>query len=262
MSKKRISEFKNIEIHENLKDTSEFKSSMIIRVSAVKKVFENIDFRYSVFDDCYFRNCKFINCDFTGAQFKNSSYRGSDFIGCKFDYCRFNSVKITNSLLDNSQPGFENVALEFAQTLRVNFSQIGDTEGVNKAIKCELTATKIHLKKAAFSAESWYRDKYQGWERAKYLRKYFTFKLFDFVWGNGESLFKIFCSMIFVILLSSSILVFQGEVICKAFENSLVAFWGIETKTLPLTFAIPIVASRFILLGMFISVLVKRLSRR
>ncbi|BFT29920.1 hypothetical protein D210916BOD24_10960 [Alteromonas sp. D210916BOD_24] len=234
----------------------------MLRVSAVGKTFEKVDFRYSVFDDCYFRKCKFINCDFTGAQLKNSSFRSSEFVGCKFDYVRFNNTRITNTILDNNQPGFENVALEFAQSLRVNFGQIGDVVGVNKAIKHELMATKTHLKKGAFSSEGWYRDKYTSWERAKFVWNYLTFSTLDFIWGNGESLFKIFRTICLVIFASTLFSIVSGEALINSLQASVVVFLGLDTDALPSKLGIPLVFCRFVLLGMFVSVLVKRLSRR
>ncbi|MDC8829720.1 pentapeptide repeat-containing protein [Alteromonas gilva] len=234
----------------------------MLRVSAVEKTFERVDFRYSVFDDCYFRKCKFVNCDFTGAQLKNSSFRGSEFIGCKFDYCRFNNTRITNTILDNNQPGFENVALEFAQALRVNFGQIGDVVGVNKAIKHELMATKTHLKKGAFSSEGWYRDKYKSWDRAKFVWNYLTFSSLDFIWGNGESLVKVFRTICLVIFAATLLSILSGEILASSLQASVLVFLGLDSDALPLMLGVPLVLCRFVLLGMFLSVLVKRLSRR
>jgi hypothetical protein len=253
-----------IDVQFDTKNIDEFvcEKTQLLRVSGIAKTFENCNFKYCNIDDCYFRNCKFINCDFTGSQFKNSSFRGSQFVGCKFDYSRFSNTKITNTILDNNQPGFENVALEFAQSLRVNFGQIGDVKGVNKAINSELRATKIHLHKGAFSPESWYRDKYHGWERARYIYDYFVFSFLQLIWGNGESLRNIFCSMVFVILLATSISVFKGNEFVPTLVIAIQTFFGSAKDQLGASLDIFLIFSRFILLGMFVSVLVKRLSRR
>ena len=149
-----------IQFQNDVKDES-FDMSYFRLAAAVKRKFENVSFKYCIFDNCYFRNCKFIDCDFTGVQFIESSFRGSTFDGSKFDYARFNSTLITTSLIDRNLPGFENVALEFARSLRVNFSQTGNSNGVNRSIQAELDATKVHLRKAAWSKESYYRKKYQ-----------------------------------------------------------------------------------------------------
>ncbi len=233
-----------------------------LRVSAVKQTFEGVDFRYSTFDDCYFRNCKFIDCNFTGGQFKNSTFRGSEFTGSTFDYSRFSDTNISNSILDNCQPGFENVALEFSQSLRVNFGQIGDTVGVNKAIKAELSSTKVHLKKAAFSKEGWYRNKYSGIERLKYIWNYLAFCFFDWVWGNGESLFNVFLSMLAVIFFAALAIDAPFTELFESLVKSLQVFLGLKAPDIPLTVSLPLIFCRYVLLSLFISVLVKRLSRR
>lgn len=240
-----------------------FDKHIFTRVSAVSKTFEKVSFKYAVFDDCYFRNCKFIDCDFTGAQFKGASYRGSEFSGSRFDYARFNNTKITNSILDFNIPGYENVALEFAQSLRVNFGQIGDTLGVNKAIEAELKATKVHLSKAAWAKDGWYKKKYKGINRLKIIRDYITFNAFDFIWGNGESLYKLLRSIFIVISIILLNLLVEGYSFNAATSQSFSLFLGINTSVVESTGIVQFaISSRFILLGMFVSVLVKRLSRR
>lgn len=238
------------------------KKHNFLRVSAVRQTFDGVDFRYCTFDDCYFRNCKFIDCDFTGAQFKNSSFRGSEFNASKFDYARFSNTRITNSILDNCQPGFENIALEFSQSLRVNFGQIGDTVGVNKSIKNELDATKVHLKKAAFSKEAWYRDKYSGLNRLKSVWDYIVFCIFDWIWGNGESLLNVVLSMLAVIFFAALALDAPFGEFCESLINSLQVFLGQKVPDIPTTVSLTLIFSRYVLLGLFVSVLVKRLSRR
>ena len=239
-----------------------FKKHCFLRVSAVNQTFDSVDFRYSTFDDCYFRNCKFIGCDFTGAQLKDSSFRGSEFTASKFDYARFSNTRITNTILDNCQPGFENVALEFSQSLRVNFGQIGDTVGVNKAIKKELDATKVHLKKAAFSNEGWYRNKYSGLNRLKSIWVYLVFCLFDWIWGNGESLLNIGLSMLAVILIAALGIDAPFREISESLSKSFQVFLGQNVPDIPITISLPLIFCRYVLLGLFVSVLVKRLSRR
>ncbi|MFT7371834.1 MAG: hypothetical protein ACI9T9_000513 [Oleiphilaceae bacterium] len=254
----------DIEFCKNLESKQKFNKHIFKRVSAVKVVFENIEFLYTVFDDCYFRNCKFIDCKFTGAQFKNSSFRGSEFTGSTFDYARFNNTKITNKLIETNIPGYENVALEFAQALRVNFAQMGDYVGVNKAIKAELSATKVHLSKAAWGKDGWYKKKYVGFfDRVVAIKDYFIFSLFDFLWGNGESLPKLLRTIVIVVALLVSHIYMQGNELCISISSAFSIFLGVETNAvIGKSIVYLAVTGRFILMGMFVSVLVKRLSRR
>ena len=112
---------------------------------------------------------------------------GLKFTGCKFDYANFERTIIEGDVLDNCCPGWDNLKLKFARTLRVNFQQLGDSELANKAIKVELDATEIHLKKSWHSNESYYRKKYCGWKRVGKFFEWLKFQILDFIWENGEN---------------------------------------------------------------------------
>lgn len=259
LSRKTIFE---MEFNENQTD-EDYKFHVFQRVSAVDKVFRRVKFKFVVFDDCYFRNCKFEDCDFTGAQFRDSSFRGSIFPGSCFNYARFRHCKITPDLISRNIPGWENVALEFAQGLRVNFAQTGDVDGVNKAIKAELRATRVHLRKAAWSGETHYRNKYKGVARLAFGWKSIVFEVFEFIWGNGESLSKLFRTIALVIAACSLVYIGHDYEFETATTEALRSFLGTSTTDNVVPFLQEsMAASRFILLGLFVSVIVKRLSRR
>lgn len=259
LSRKTIFEMEFIEDQAD----KNYKFHIFHRVSAVDIVFKNVKFEFVVFDDCYFRNCQFEDCDFTGAQFKDSSFRGSIFPGSYFNYTRFRNCRITPNLISRNIPGWENVALEFAQGLRVNFAQIGDVEGVNRAITAELKATRVHLRKAAWSGETHYRNKYKGLTRFAFGWKSIVFEIFEFVWGNGESLSKLLRSIALVIAACTLIYMVNGYGFEKAASEATRSFLGTSTTQNIVPFLKEFMtASRFVLLGLFVSVLVKRLSRR
>lgn len=231
--------------------------------AARKNHFRAVSFKYCVFEDCYFRDCRFEDCDFTGAVFRNSVLRGSTFDGSRFDYCRFAHSLVPVSILERHMPGYENVALELARSLRVNYAQVGDSEGVNRAISAELRATRTHLEKVAWSNESYYRNKHRGFERAVKVLEYYWFFVLDFVWGHGESLPKLLRTIalaygILVIFLYRS----SGGFLSAARDAFLLA-WGnyAAAAQIPMAAAI-ILALRTLVLGLFVTVLVRRLSRR
>ena len=138
----------------------QFINHLFVRLVAKGKRFSKVDFKYSIFDTAYLRNCTFDSCDFTGCRFIDTNLYGSTFTGCKFDYSNFERTLVTSDILDTECPGHENLKMKFARTLRINYQQLGDALSVNKAIKVELTATKIHLLKAWDSNESYYRKKF------------------------------------------------------------------------------------------------------
>jgi hypothetical protein len=235
---------------------------LLLRVSAKEVTFDHVSFQYVIFDHCYFRNCKFFNCDFTGAHFLGSNLRGSSFDGSRFDYCRFSTTAAPLSIIERHMPGYENVALELARSLRVNYAQLGDVKGVNRAIAAELAATKIHLHKATWSAESYYRSKYSGLERWKVGLEFF-FMFFEGLWGNGEYLGKLLRTILIVNFLLAGGLYISGESLLSSLQIAFALFLGTGAFAAahPI-FAIVAAFTRFVLLGMFVSVLVKRLARR
>lgn len=117
---------------------------MFIRLIAKGKRFTKIDFKYSIFDTCYLRNCIFDSCDFTGCHFIGVNFYGASFTGCVFNYATFEKTIIDSEILNVGCPGWENLKLKFARTLRMNFQQLGDSQDVNKAIKFEFVKEKYY----------------------------------------------------------------------------------------------------------------------
>jgi hypothetical protein len=240
------------------------------RLVAKKVAFEGVDFSYTIFDTCYLRQCDFQDCKFIGCRFTASNFYGSSFSGCKFDYAVFERTIINEEILDAGFPAHENLKLKFARTLRANFQSLGDADSVNKAIKLELAATQEHLWKGWKSNESYYRNKYRGLKRAKIFLSWLTFKILDFIWGNGESLLKLGRS---IVLIFASMALFDvyhmgkdGLLLTSYGESFLhvpAIFFGIKSPAEYSEFYLAcIAASRLVAMGLFISILVKRFNRR
>ena len=128
------------------------------------------------------------------------SFQGLSFRGCHFDYATFERTLIDIHVLERNAPAHENLKLRFARSLRINYQQIGDAAAVNKAIRMELEANQTHHWKAWRSAEAYYRDKYQGWSRAKMFYRWLQCRCLDFLWGNGENTLKLCRSVLLVLL--------------------------------------------------------------
>ena len=255
--------------NENVNEEN-YSIKTFIRVGSKNKVFKKVDFHHSYFDNCYFRNCVFDSCNFNGAKFNSSILTGSSFDGCKFDYATFDRTFVDREIIQTGCPGWENVKLKFARTLRTNFDSIGDTEGANDAILIELEATKCHYKKAWKSNESYYRKKYKGWDRAKMFFKWLRFIVLEFIWGNGESLGKLVRSVILLWLIMTIYEViwirddpFSLKYYLNTFRKMPQIFLSIATPSEYSDFYKSLIyALRLIAFGLFISVLIKRYNRR
>lgn len=248
---------------------ADFKNILFIRLVAKGKRFEKVDFKYTIFDTCYLRDCVFDSCDFTGCRFTGTNFYGARFCGCKFDYAIFERTMVDSEILDSGLPPYENLKLKLARTLRMNYQQIGDTGAANKAIKVELSATETHLKKAWLSNESYYRNKYKGKMRMVLFFQWLSFKILDFIWGNGESPLRLTRSMIvfFIFLGIYDTLFFKDATKVISYWESFIEapqiFFGTfipdNYNSLLLAF---IVFIRLTAIGFFLSIIIKRFNRR
>lgn len=235
------------------------------RVFAVKKTFVDVSFKQSEISQCYFRNCRFVRCDFTGASISRSNFRGSQYEECKFQYSSWEHTILDEEFLDNCLPSEENLARDLVRSLRVNFGHIGNYPAVNRAASIEVALTGLHLFHAAYSNQSYYRAKYKMWNRALHGIRHARWKAFDLLWGNGESLCRIFVCGLFVIVSFAAILTWQEPQFYWPASCGVVtrAFWGVSTTpSVPGNYLAALTAVRFLLFGLFMAILIKRLARR
>lgn len=266
----RDNQKKIIENKEFVDDVSDkdLSGHILNRVFAVGKVFKHVSFKQSEIKDCYFRNCKFIECDFTGTSIKNSNFRGAQYDDCKFKYSTWEHTQIDETLLDKCLPSEGNLARDLVRSLRVNFGHIGNYVAVNKAASIEVALTGQHFYNAAFSKQAYYRKKYKGSDRILHGMRFFQWKALDLLWGNGESLTRILGCGISMILICTFLLIWQHHpdpryVLPDTLFEIIKAFLGMPTTTLlPDNYIAILTIARFLIFGLFMAVLVKRLARR
>lgn len=199
----------------------------------------------------------------------NSNFRGSTFEGCNFDYANFEKTQVDSELLNKECPSRENLKLAFVRSLRMNFQALGDAAAVNRAIALELGATEIHLKKSWSSTESYYRKKYRGWKRSLAWVQWFSFKVMDVVWGNGESAWKLLRTtiafmvlMVIVHCIIAGITTFAGLWDAIGYVPQIFLGVGNAPYGYGGGYLAAILTTRLILFGFFMSILIKRANRR
>ena len=237
----------------------------LTRVLAVDQTFTGVSFKQCAFTSCYFRNCKFIRCDFTGANIKESNFKGSQFEECSFRYMTWERTLLDERFLDTCLPSEENLARDLARSLRVNFGQIGNYEAVNKAVSIEVKLTGQHLYNAAYSRQSYYRAKYKGLARVTHVLQHLRWRSLDLLWGNGESIFRVIRSAGLLVVLVALLYMRDaaGVSFPDAFIEALCHFWGVQYRSpLPPAYVVSLTVLRFVIFGLFMAILVKRLSRR
>ncbi len=249
---------------------SRFSNHVFTRLVAIRKTFTRVNFSYSFFDGCYLRDCNFDSCDFTGSRFSNTQLPGAKFSGCKFEYATFDKTLIDPTVLDTECPGYENLKSRFARTLRTNFQQLGDAVAVNKAMRVELSATEIHLKKAWCSNEAYYRSHHPGFfRRALAFLEWLRFKILDFIWGNGENLNRLIRSVLIVLALMTVGDAFAfgdpGRIrsYIESFSKSFEVFFGaLSPDSYWKGYLALITCVRLVAVGFFLSIIIKKFSRR
>jgi len=237
----------------------------LIRVYAVDQIFTGVTFMQCVFTSCYFRNCRFIRCDFTGAIIKESNFKGAQFEECIFKYTILEKTLLDERFLDTCLPSEENLARDLVRTLRVNFAQIGNYEAVNKAASIEVKLTGQHLYNAAYSRQSYYRAKYKGHARFSHALQHLQWKSLDLLWGNGESILRVIVSSLVVVFFAAILYMRDAVGISfpDAFFEALWHFWGVEySAPMPSSYVLSLTILRFGIFGLFMAILIKRLSRR
>jgi len=248
---------------------AQYANHLFVRFVAKDKRFTKVDFKYTIFDACYLRNCIFDSCDFTGARFVATNLYGSTFSGCKFDYATFEKTTVDSGILDTECPGHENLKMRFARSLRMNCQQLGDAAGANKAMNVELQATEVHLHKAWHSNEAYYRKKYAGLQRLRCFMEWLQFKVLDFVWGNGESAWKLLRASAIVLLgvAAIDVAVFRPsptfhDCARTVIESPQVFLGTLVPARYPHSYLTLILCVRLIAFGFFMSIIIKRLNRR
>lgn len=191
--------------------------------------------------------------------------KGTSFPESTFKYTTFSSSQLDDTILDNHLPVEENLARDFVRALRVNFSQVGNYEAVNKAALIEVKLTGKHLYKAAYSREKYYRkkDKYTGIGRIKAIVSHIIWKFSYLFWGDGESIWRIFISsIVFVLFVSFFITITSSNTCLDTIISVIYNFFGVEDLNITKPYIAVLTVGRLLLFGALVSVFVKKRSKR
>lgn len=254
-----------------------FQNHLFVRAIARKIIFKNVDFSKTYFENSYLRDCRFIRCNFEGAKFTGCNLTGSYFEDCNFDYVTFEKTFVDDEIFECA-PKKDNLRYKFARSLKLNYASIGDYIKSSKAVTIELEATKKHLKDSWLSGEEWYQLKYGGIKRRfEQFRKWLAVSLLDFLWGNGESLWRLirFNLLIFSILTLFHIFSKSVTDVYKIFDIFLIKipsnYFGIVVKGTdnnnyfdyyPAWLNLTLVITRLICFGLLMSIIIKKYNRR
>jgi len=194
---------------------------------------------------------------------------GSRFEGCDFSYASFDKTLIGSEILENCAPSFENVQLRFARSLGTNYQGMGDIESANKAFQLELRATEEHYYSAWKSPKAYYRKKYKRLRRAEMFFKWLRFKISGYVWGHGERPIMLLRAVLFVwlVMVGIDVSLFNptqtfGGCWAAILKMPSIAFGVVSPGYYPDLYLALIAITRLIFFGLFMTLLIRRLSKR
>ncbi|MHB8623881.1 MAG: pentapeptide repeat-containing protein [Sulfuricaulis sp.] len=257
-------------------DHANFQHCLFHDTGAKKLLFKNGDFSYCVFERAYFHACTFIDCKFIGARFVDCNFRSASIEGCHFEYAIFKSTLISEKELLKNLPAWPKVRRELLRNLRINAESIGDAEAVKGYVREELAALREDLKKARDGKETYYAQKYNtlGKKLSVYWQSVWVW--FDWhLWGHGEypsrllrtiiigvtgaALYRVGTYHQFPVTTSPSSIL---SISAADYMDVVKAFVGVVPVSFPEGLAALLSIFRYVVLGLFISVLFRRLARR
>ncbi len=242
--------------------------------------FKNCDFSYCVLTGAYFPDASFEKCKFTGARLIDCNFHNATFYGCDFKYAQFRGTLINSKEVLSNLPEWENVKRDLMMSHRKNAEGIGDMEAVKRYIRAELDASREHWRKARERKESYYAKKYAGLSAQLRVIMESMFLYFDrVIWGHGEYPFQLVKTTIALLLIFTALVAYQNEIISSstsigsigsnlysAFLGTVLLFLGFSQPhpnvQISTWLTVAIIVSRYLALGLFVSMIFRRLSRR
>ncbi len=239
------------------------------------KFFKDVNFKYARFEDCYFRNAEFHNCDFTGAKIDNCNFSQASFKDCIFEFTLFFSSILDFKDIKGSLPEKPNLKRDVLRNLRMNAKSQGNYKDSYLIAIEEMNSELKYYSKATFYKKSrkedkFYAEKYpKPKDRFRNARLGISLWLEKQIWGFGIMPRK------FLITILAVLIVFSGLDILVRWDLSwgslwdsikgvLSAFASLATKerdALPWWLTISIVIFRYISMGVFVAIILKRISR-
>jgi hypothetical protein len=258
-------------------DGNNFQNHLFVRAIASKMIFKNVDFSKTYFENSYLKDCRFYRCNFEGAKFTSCNLSGTYYEDCKFDYVTFEKTFVDDEIFECA-PTKSNLRYKFARSLKLNYASIGDYIRSSKAVTIELEATKSHLKDSWLYEDQWHRMKYSGIRRRfAQFRKWLTVSILDFLWGNGESLWRLvrFNILIFVALTIYHVIEKKENIAPKILDIFFIKipanYFDIEIldnsgknyfEYYPSWLSLLLVITRLICFGLLMSIIIKKYNRR
>ena len=186
-----------------------FQNCTFSKMGFLQSQFKNIELRYSIFIDCYFRNAKFEAVDFTGVLFINCNFDSATFVNCIFEYAKFTNCMIEYDILKENLPrARHNLNRDLCRNLCIECLRLGSDKDYRKYYFEEKRASEKYYWKKFYHRSSEndnYYNKYNLWEQIGGFFSFLLSKCNNIIWGYGEKLSRLLMNMLIIVLTFSVI---------------------------------------------------------
>jgi hypothetical protein len=251
--------------------------------------FANVSFKEATISDGRFVDCVFVSCYFRRATLRNSSFQACKFIDCDFPrvqvescdfrYAKFDKCYVSFGELEDSLPTEPNIREELTANLAREADGLGATREARRFRLRAIKAREQHLLNAVRSRSQWYRDHFPGVRRGAALTSWMASKANGFIWGYGERGLALLRNLIVLAVIIFPLLflaartglskprgeVSLGDCVLLSFSSILPA-GDVSTvgavDTLPRVLILLEVVSGYVILGLFVTILLRAITRR
>jgi hypothetical protein len=182
-------------------------------------VIDDAKYSHTTFVSCSFldseiKSGQFLDCVFVECYFRRTQFRATAFIGCKFINCNFGHVAIQScdfkysefrgsappfSEMRHSAPPEPNLREALFSRMAMAADQAGEREEARAYRLAAISAQNEHLRAAVRSDSKWYREHYDLPRRAGALLTLFWHWFNKYLWGHGESAWRLLLSALIVV---------------------------------------------------------------
>lgn len=150
---------------------ADWRNSELLDLNALKTVFEDCDFSYSVVENGYFRDAVFRNCRFVGAKFFDCNFKSANFYKCDFKFALFHKCLLEVPEILATLPAEPNIRREALQNLKANATETGDFASLGLLTLQEIDAARRHFSYALRGYDTYYKNKYSSFLRRRELEE-------------------------------------------------------------------------------------------
>lgn len=189
----------------------EINHSTFAKMGFLGSKFEQCDFSFCIFIDCYFKKAVFDQIKFLSCIFINCNFDLATFINCDFRYALFNDCFIKYEQMKKNLPhSEENLCADICRNLSMQCLKLGAIDDYKSYLFEERAAGETHSLRKLFHKGNSYYSKYTLIEGIEGFFEFLISKLSKLIWGYGEHIGALLRNIVIIIALYGFWYYFHG----------------------------------------------------